>query len=421
MLQSNTSFYLKSVIQISDTTGDTFILSNDLELDAELDTDWKEVSIVFSNKRQIERMTVTIASWVATIVKRWLSQKWGAESSLLNKQWLEGVIGYITALDFDILEKDSTDAQTITSDLTLEGDNTYNGTATFTDAVDMQDEFKLPVFADTTERDAVYTSPVTGDKCIISGTGEQYYEGGAWNTLWVWSPTPNASETVAGKIELATAAERAAWTSTGGTGAILVPTNDALVKTSSGASDENKIPLLNASGKVDDFVTQINERIEETTIADDDTLPFYDDSAGSNKKITKSSIDAYYGDVVSWTTYTYLEANTERTSSSSSMTKIKELLCQKTGVFTVSFDGSRSANTANPSIQVYINSSAVGDLYNTLPFWSFTTYSQNFFIKQWDLVQIYFQNSSTSSAIVKNFNMKYDISSWVTAWTVNTD
>ncbi len=58
----------------------------------------------------------------------------------------------------------------------------------------------------------------------------------------------NASTTVKGIIEIATAAEMAAGTGTGGTGAVLVPPNSSLVKTSSGAGDENKIPILDAAG-----------------------------------------------------------------------------------------------------------------------------------------------------------------------------
>lgn len=64
--------------------------------------------------------------------------------------------------------------------------------------------------------------------------------------------SPDASTTVKGIIELATNAEMGSGTSTGGTGARLVPPNDQLVKTSSGTGDENKIPVLNASGKLAD-------------------------------------------------------------------------------------------------------------------------------------------------------------------------
>lgn len=60
--------------------------------------------------------------------------------------------------------------------------------------------------------------------------------------------SPNASTTVKGIVEIATAAEMGAGTGTGGTGALLVPPNSQLVKTSSGAGDENKLPVLDASG-----------------------------------------------------------------------------------------------------------------------------------------------------------------------------
>lgn len=73
------------------------------------------------------------------------------------------------------------------------------------------------------------------------------YEGGAWG---VSSSTTVAdmSTTVAGKGELATTAEHATGAATGGTGSPLVVPNSSLVKTSSGASDENKIAILDSSG-----------------------------------------------------------------------------------------------------------------------------------------------------------------------------
>ena len=71
----------------------------------------------------------------------------------------------------------------------------------------------------TAERDAL--TPATGDKIINSTTGtEQTYYGWTWNDAWT-STTPNASTTVAGKVEKATSGEVTAWTSTGWTGAEL--------------------------------------------------------------------------------------------------------------------------------------------------------------------------------------------------------
>jgi hypothetical protein len=59
---------------------------------------------------------------------------------------------------------------------------------------------------------------------------------------------PNGSTTVKGIFEEATVAEQGSATATGATGARLIPANANLVKTSSGAGDENKIAVLDASG-----------------------------------------------------------------------------------------------------------------------------------------------------------------------------
>lgn len=59
---------------------------------------------------------------------------------------------------------------------------------------------------------------------------------------------PDGSTTVKGIFEEATVAEQGSATATGATGARLIPANANLVKTSSGASDENKIAVLDASG-----------------------------------------------------------------------------------------------------------------------------------------------------------------------------
>jgi hypothetical protein len=60
--------------------------------------------------------------------------------------------------------------------------------------------------------------------------------------------SPDASTTVKGIIEIATPAQMGAGTASGETGALLVPPNSQLVKTSSGAGDENKVPVLDSAG-----------------------------------------------------------------------------------------------------------------------------------------------------------------------------
>lgn len=74
--------------------------------------------------------------------------------------------------------------------------------------------------------------------------------GGAWVALSSGGSFPFMSETVAGSGEIATPAERATAASLGGSGARLLVSNDALVKTPSGPADENKIVVLGADGKI---------------------------------------------------------------------------------------------------------------------------------------------------------------------------
>lgn len=77
----------------------------------------------------------------------------------------------------------------------------------------------------TAQRNAL--TPADGDLVFDTDDGLPYvYYGGSWNSVDTGTTTPNASTTVAGKVELATQAEADAGTSTGGTGAALVTSPD---------------------------------------------------------------------------------------------------------------------------------------------------------------------------------------------------
>lgn len=125
--------------------------------------------------------------------------------------------------------------------------NTFTATQTFTGNLDTDGGFKLPVFADTTARDAYYASPEAGNKGVVTGVGEQVYFGGAWVTTNA-AASGLASTIAQGTAEEATVAEVGAGTAAGGTGARLFINPSAVVKTSSGAGDENKLAALGASG-----------------------------------------------------------------------------------------------------------------------------------------------------------------------------
>lgn len=101
----------------------------------------------------------------------------------------------------------------------------------------------LPNYANATARDTAIPSPVNGMMIYNSGTGTiQQYIGGAWSDIATGS-TVNATETVAGKVEIATQSEVNAGTRTGGSGAILVVSPDTLLsKVSSALSSDVRTP-----------------------------------------------------------------------------------------------------------------------------------------------------------------------------------
>jgi hypothetical protein len=104
--------------------------------------------------------------------------------------------------------------------------------------------------ADATEMNAL-TGVANGAEIYVTGEGVKYdYLAGSWVAREAGGTFPNASTTVAGKVEEATTAEMGAGTAAGATGARLFVNSGNLVKTSSGAGDENKIPVLGGAGSL---------------------------------------------------------------------------------------------------------------------------------------------------------------------------
>lgn len=126
--------------------------------------------------------------------------------------------------------------------------NTFSALQTFSAGVTLSGTtatLKLPELT-TTQRDALTATEGMLIKNSTTGT-IQSYTGGAWASVGT-DATANGSTTVAGKYEEGTVAEQGSATATGATGARLVPAVANLVKTSSGAGDENKIAILGSSG-----------------------------------------------------------------------------------------------------------------------------------------------------------------------------
>jgi hypothetical protein len=209
--QSNSIYNTASIISSTQADGTTFKISKDFERQLDLETGTNSVSFVLVSETQIERFKITATGGTATIVKRGLTQSsTETEDVSLQKQWGEGSIGYVTILAFDQLDKQNTKPARLT----------------------------IPTVADVTARDALYPSPTGGEIAEVTSLGAtQRFNSStlAWESFDIGTPTPLASQTVAGTEEVATTAESKAGTDTGGTGAFLsVLPSDIAANTQSG-------------------------------------------------------------------------------------------------------------------------------------------------------------------------------------------
>lgn len=109
----------------------------------------------------------------------------------------------------------------------------------------------VPEYVDATARDAAIPTP-TDWMIVQTGGIYQWYNAGTaqWESFDIGTPPPNASTTVKWLVQEATDAQVGASTATWSTGAKLFINPTSVVKTSSGAADENKLVALNAQGQV---------------------------------------------------------------------------------------------------------------------------------------------------------------------------
>lgn len=110
---------------------------------------------------------------------------------------------------------------------------------------------------------------------------------------------PDASETVKGIVEIATDVELATGEDVGSTGAKLVPSASNFKNSSAGSVDVNKVPVLDANGKLDnsflnDLITREADQIQITTdpdSAEDAVRKSYVDT-----KVDTKALEQFFGD-----------------------------------------------------------------------------------------------------------------------------
>jgi hypothetical protein len=194
-MTSKKSNYVFQLAGTLTTAGTTVAITNDLELNQVVE--FTNASIVLRNRNAtiIERAKGDASGWTLTLTKRWLTQ-WDTEveDPALVKEWRDGTRVYVTILAPQIV-----DAQ---------GNNVLTGDNTFEWAVEFDKSVRIPIYADDTARDAGIPTPTNWMIIYNQDTGvNQQYIGGAWSDISTWPVTPNASETVAGKVQEATQTE----------------------------------------------------------------------------------------------------------------------------------------------------------------------------------------------------------------------
>ena len=144
--------------------------------------------------------SISVGSWAGTTYTQESHSVWSTVIISDNYQFWKNII-------------DAVNSKMDLSGGTFTGDVSFSWTGT---------EFRLPNLT-TAERLAL--TPWNGTIVYDSTLWENYqYIAWAWNAFAAWSTQPNASTTVAGKVEIATTAEMTAGTATGWTWASLVGT-----------------------------------------------------------------------------------------------------------------------------------------------------------------------------------------------------
>lgn len=290
-------------------------------------------------------------------------------------------------------------------------------------------------FADTAARDAALgangaaTSPWTN--VYVTATGFHYnynLSTGQWEEVDTGTPTPNASTTVAGKVEIATQTEVDNSTDTGGTGATV-----SVIPSTFQTGITNRISdQATAEAGIDNTKVMTPLRVAQYCPSASDTVSGKSERAtdaeflagtDATRFVTPAQAGASVKTGAPWSTMTVGNAPTERTTNSVTYVKLKEFVASYTGTYFTSFElsaGSSGADTANA--RIYKNGAAFGTergrSTNT-----YTAFTEALSFTAGDLIQLYVkdQNGPTYSAKVQNFYLQAYVVTAGMETTMNTD
>lgn len=419
--------------------------------------DGYETSLAQSWDWQVWTITVnsspnfTFPAWVTTfiVIDPWKTTMQIAEINAYNS-WLKT----ITVSSISSLEKwagvsstavnHSVWAKVVISDNYQFWKDILNAVNSKIDA----DDWLWVIYADVTARDTALTSPSNWMQVYVTSLWLfTDYIGWTWTNRATWS-TPNASETVAGKVEISTQAENDAWTETWGTGALLVTNPLRLWKSiqkqtyiydeDTWVSDVYVITLtpaptvytewmkitvkiwswntntgastINVNGlwakaiqdkdwdalNVNQLITgQVYDMIYDWTQFKLLTIEKLSDTEFNTWTDTQKYVNASQSNflrIVAWTTY-WLNAENNVVTYSTTYVKLKEIQVYKAWTYTIDFQ-MYSFGTSLATGRIYVNWIAVWTERSTTANSPWVAYSENLTVARWDLVQLYMKNDT---------------------------
>lgn len=228
--KSNAQFYTMSIISSTQAAGTTFNIAPLDETQAALNTAGATITVALKSATQVERMKITAAAGVATIVSRGLDNSDTETADVgLQKTWGDGSKIYTAPFAFNYIDKQDAKPLRLT----------------------------IPTVADNTARTALYPSPTGGEKVMNTANGgkEEVYNAttAQWEAAGTSTAIGNATTSAAGIGELSTGAEITSGAATGGTGAPLIVTPDVLIQEINGSTaktsavDADKLSLADSA------------------------------------------------------------------------------------------------------------------------------------------------------------------------------
>lgn len=215
------------------TTWTEVKVSNDIIRDTAIDITDASITLTNEARTSFELVVWTIAWWVLTLSKRWITEaQTQTENASYKKEWRPWAIWYVTLFASDTLDIDvAWWTATIKNDITFTGDNTFSGLNTFVKWIITQEWIISTTFITTSDRDTalgwdwVALYPYTW--ILAWGVFWNYNTSTwLWESIDTWTTTPNATLIATWKVRLWSTAQSKAWTDDDGWEPLVVRPSD---------------------------------------------------------------------------------------------------------------------------------------------------------------------------------------------------